>query len=349
MVTLKKIKELYNFDPKYTSTQLLQRLPKGLGEKIQDSRLYKAVRRLTDKAYPTEESTYEKKWFDFYLPLKRRGYVILVPLGIVLYDERFFLAFPHSNIEVFSGKEKNDFYLGLIQQTVEFSRILKKDPCIVEKTIPNDVKTGRVRGKYVLETLLPIKEKNELLKLYGNHVKSGKRSCGVSLNDYLKTAAICYKAVFGTKANGLTAEQMYTKWADGRDCGMLGIKNKKSKKVFRQWLDNESLCGGHPFEILFSWHEHGIHLFPPDLNRPYFTLRVTNYMYASVFLEMIKKLIKSKVPFNAEKLDNVLDYLSGESYFIVNAYAKHCFFYSYQDRKLLRHIEWDKPEIVRWK
>ena len=304
---------------------------------------------LTDKAYPTEEDAHEKKWFDFYLPLKRRGHFILVPLGIVLYDKRFFLAFPHSDIEVIGGREKNEFYSGLIQQISVFSRILKKDPGIVAKAVPFDIRTGRVLGKYVLQDLLPIEKKEEMLKLYGDHAKKGKKSHGVSLNDYLNTVATCYKAASGNKTNKLTAEKMYRKWADGRDCGMLKIKNKKSKEDFNHWLNTEARCGGHPFEIVFSWHGHGIHLFPPDLNSPYFTLRATNYMYAPAFLEMTKALIRKGVPFVSHQLKDVLDYLSGESFFTVNAYAEHFIFYSHEDRKLLKHIEWDKLNMLKWK
>ncbi|GFP35728.1 hypothetical protein HKBW3S43_01517, partial [Candidatus Hakubella thermalkaliphila] len=296
---------------------------------------------LTEKAYPTEESDYEKRWHDFYLPLKRKGYFILVPLAIILYDKRFFLGFPHSQVEVCKGKEKNEFYLGLIEQTLKFSRVLKKDPGIVTKAIPYDIRTGRVLGKYVLEDLLSIEKKKEILKLYRGHVKKGKRSRGVSLNDYLNTAVLCYKASFGSKTNGLTAEQMYRKWADGRDCGMLEIRNKKSKEDFSNWLDKESHCGGHPFEIVFSWHGHGIHLFPPYPKKPYFTLGVTDYMFAMPFLEMVEVLIRNRLPFKAQELESVLDYLSGESYFTVNIYDRHCIFYAPEDRKLLRHIEWD--------
>ncbi len=348
MIKVEEIKGLYNFEPKYNFSQLEQNLPQGFEEKIQDGRLYKAVKRLTDKVYPSEENNYEKKWFDFYLPLKRRGYFILVPVSIILYDKRFFLAFPHSQFEVCKGREKNEFYLGLTEQILEFSRILKKDPGIVAKAIPFDIRTGRVLGKYVLEDLLPIKEKDAILKLYADHVKRGKKSHSVSIGDYLNTAALCYRAAFGSKTNGLTAEQMYRKWADGRDCGMLKIKNRKSKEAFSRWLDYESHCGGHPFEIVFSWHGHGIHLFPPDLNSPYFTLRVTNYMYALAFLEMVKALIENRIPFKALKLESVLDYLSGESYFTVNVYAEHWIFYSHEDRKLLKHIEWDALNMLKW-
>jgi hypothetical protein len=136
---------------------------------------------------------------------------------------------------------------------------------------------------------------------------------------------------------------------DGRLYKAVSIKNKKSKKDFSHWLDTEAHCGGHPFEIVFSWFGHGIHLFPPDLNNPYFTLRVTNYMYALAFLEMVKEFIKNRIPFKAHKLEGVLDYLSGESCFTVNAYDEHYIFYSYEDRKLLRHIEWDEPNILIWK
>ena len=57
MIKVEEIKEVYNFEPKYTFSQLEQNLPKGFEAKIQDGSLYKAVRRLTDKVYPTEENS----------------------------------------------------------------------------------------------------------------------------------------------------------------------------------------------------------------------------------------------------------------------------------------------------
>lgn len=118
---------------------------------------------------------------------------------------------------------------------------------------------------------------------------------------------------------------------------------------FSYWLNNKSHCGGHPFEIVFSWHGHGIHLFPPYQNKPYFTLTVTDYNYAMLFLEMVKTLIRNRIPFKAHELEIVLSYLSGESYFTVNAYAEHYVFYDPGDRKLLKHIEWDEPNLLKWK
>ncbi|HKZ56433.1 MAG TPA: hypothetical protein VJ024_01905 [Thermodesulfovibrionales bacterium] len=355
MVRLEEIKELYNFEPKYNFSQLQQNLPLRFGSQIRihDSRCHKAVGELTGKAYPTEESAYEKRWSDFYLPLKRKGYFILIPLTVILYDHNFFLCVLHSVIEVCKGKEKDEdedeFYSELITQTVKFCQILRKAPGIVLKAIPYDIRTGRVLGKYILEDLFPCDKKEEILELYRNYIKKGDKSHGVSLNCYLDTAAICYRATFGGKTDGIFPEQMYRKWADGRDCGMLEIDNKKSKKAFGLWLDNKSRCGGHPFEIVFSWHEHGIHLYPPYPDRPYFSLSVTDYMYAIHFLEMVKALIKNKIPFEANDIGDVLNYLSGESYFTVNDYDKHYIFYDSGDKKLLKHIEWDEPRMLKWK
>lgn len=350
MVKLAEIRKLHGFEPIYSYSQLqYDILESHVSKKILDSRFYKTIKKLAEKAHPTEESEYEKRWINFYLPLKRRGYLILVPLGIVLYDQEYFLSLHKSQIDVCKGRENNDFYLGLIEQISEFTKIIKKDPDIVQKSIPNDIRTGRILGKYVMEDLLSPEKKEEILKRYREHIKKVKGLTFISLNDYLNTAAICYRAAFGSMADGMTEEEMYRKWADGRDCGMLEIKDRKSTKEFNNWMVTKSHFGGHPYEIKFSWHGHGIHLIPPDHDRPYYTLRVTDYSYAKSFIEMVKALIRSKKPFKAHDLERVLDYLSGESYFTVNTYDKHFLFYSSEDRKLLKHIEWDEPKVVRWK
>lgn len=352
MLKLREIKERHNFEPTYSFSDIQQNLPwRFVSEiSIHNSRLYEVVGKLTEKAYPTEESDYEKRWSDFYLPLKRKGYFILIPLTIILYEKKFFLSVLHSVIEVCKGKEKDAFYPGLIKQILKFSRILKKAPDIVKQAMPYDIRTGRVLGKYALKDLFPSNKKKEILELYRNHIKRGKKLHGVSLNNYLNTATICYKAAFGSKTDSLSAEQMYRKWADGRDCGMLEIEDKKSKKAFNHWLDNKSHCGGHPFEIVFSWLDHGIHLFPPHRDKPYFSLSVTNNdVYALHFLEMVKALMQNGIPFKAHEIESVLDYLTGETYFTVNAYGKHYIFYTSGDRGLLKHIEWDEPGMVEWK
>lgn len=160
MIKLAEIKVLHNFEPKYNFLQFQEDLPQRVGSQIvRDGKLYEAVKALTEKAYPSEESKYEKRWCDFYVPLKRRDYFILFPLTIILYNKRFFLSFSQSQIEVCNGKERNEFYLDLIQQTMEFSGILKNDPSIIAQWLPYDIRTGRVPGQYVLEKLLPAENK----------------------------------------------------------------------------------------------------------------------------------------------------------------------------------------------
>lgn len=352
MIKLTQIKELYDFEPRYSFSQMeFLFLPGNQSEKIEDDNLYKAVQKLTGMAYPTEAQGLEEKWIDFYFPLKRRGYLILIPLRIDLYYQNYFLYFRNSQIEVCEGKssERNDIYLGLIEQTQEFSRIIRSNPGIVQESVPYDIRTGNILGKYIMREILSSEEKEEISETYSGYIMTLKKLRGVTFQEYLDTAAICYRAAFGHLTDGMTSEEMYRKWADKRDCGMLDIKDKNSKKEFSNWLVTKSNCGGHPFEIIFSWHGHGIHLMPPDSDRPYFSIRVTDYTYAKSFIMMVKALIENKIPFYAYLLNKVLDYMSGESYFRVNAYDKHFILYGSDLKKILKHIEWDDLDIVRWK
>ena len=176
----------------------------------------------------------------------------------------------------------------------------------------------------------------------------------ISLVDYLKVCAICYRAAYGKKTKNLSPAEMYKKWADGRDCGMLDIKDKNSEGAFMDWLRNKSHCGGHPFEIIFSSFGHGIHLYPPDSYSPHYFLGVTNYSYAEAFIHMAKSLIKERVPFNAKDLEEVLNYLAGEIYFSVNSSGNifHTFYYEpskEHKEKYFRHVQWDKIEAPKWR
>ena len=114
-----------------------------------------------------------------------------------------------------------------------------------------------------MEEIMSQKEKKRILFQYNRHVtKQRGLEKGCSLNEYLNTAAICYRAAYPSKTKEKTLLDMYNRFADGRHGGMLDIKNKNSKKGFMQWYNGCRWIGAHPFEIVFSWHEHGIHLYP---------------------------------------------------------------------------------------
>jgi hypothetical protein len=199
---------------------------------------------------------------------------------------------------------------------------------------------------------MPEEEADRILKSYEEHIKKNLKVEKISLNDYLNVAAICYKTAFGKKIRGLSPLEMYQKFADGRHGGMLDIKDKNSKEEFSNWLKSRIWIGSHPFEIVFSWHNYGIDLFPPSKDIPYFIIRLGNYDYADVFLRMVEALIKNNVPLEASDLDKIIKYVKGETYFRVNEHDEHFFFYSHsrEERKeYFKHIIWDELKIPKWR
>jgi len=333
-------------------------LENGLGEKaIQNTQLYDLVRKLSRMAFPTYEDKYDKRWECFYVSVMRSRHLITVPFSILEYQKDFFVWFQQlGNLCVKHGGERAENEHGQIfRETMRFIPLIKAtDGKIFEKTIPYDIRTGKVKGCYVMKRVMPRKEKKKIFEDYDEHMKEQEEMFDISLNDYLNVAAVCYRAAFKGKAGGLSPLEMYKKWADGRDGGMLSVKKGSSCKEFMKWKENGRWAGSHPFEIVFSWHEHGIHLYPPYKEEPHYSLGVTNYAYAESFVEMVKALIKNRVPFKARDLENVLNYLSGETYFEVNSsndiFRSFTYAPSRENKKLyFGHIEWDEIKIPRWR
>ncbi len=325
-----------------------------LGEKeIKNTGAYSLVKKLTSKAIPTYKDKFDKKWLYFYLPIKRSGYLITIPFAIVEYKKEFFIGFSQlGNLHIKKGKRKIEKeYKTIFKETLRFTPLIKKTKNeILKKTIPYDLRTGKIKGKYLMKKLMPKKEKEKILVCYEEYLKKQIKACPISLDEYLEVAALCYQAAYRKKTKNLSPLKMYKRWADGRHAGMLDIKNKGSKEEFTHWQKHH-LPIGHPFEIVFSGHSHGIHLYPPYEENAYFSLRVTNYAYARDFIRMVKALIKNKIPFQARALKEVIEYLSGETYFNVNDYDEHFFHYipskEYKDL-YFRYIEWDKIEVPKW-
>ena len=239
-------------------------------------------------------------------------------------------------------------YFEVVEEMMRFSHALIKNPSLLKKCLPPEVRTGRILGRYVLERVLEKNKKEKLLREYQEFRKNLKPIYPVSLEEYLDTCAVCYRAAFGDRARGMTPEQMYRRWADGRDCGMLKIEDWSSRKAFAEWLKSRAHCGGHPFEIVFSWHRHGIHLYPPTEQKPWFRIMVTNYAYAWDYLRMVIALMRNRISFEAVNFEEVLKFLAGETYFRVNEYAEHFVFYD-TVKAVRKFIEWDEIEMPRWK
>jgi len=340
--------------PKISFPEIEYYLDKFHERLAENSRIYKIVKKLTDKAFPSHQDKFDKRWEYFYLPIRRSGRIIALPFSVMEYKKEFFVSFHlFGGMHIKrGGAEAEQICKSIFSEATKFAPVFKKNEKLLEKLVPYDFRTGKIRGKYLMENVLSKKQKENILNIYEKHPAKNMSVKEISLNDYLKTAAICYKAAFSAKAKKLSPFEMYKKWADGRDNEMLSIKDGNSKKEFMEWLNTKAHAGGHPFEIVFSWRRHGIHLYPPSSSSPFYRLHVTNYAYASAFVKMAIELIKEKIPFEANELKEVLDYLAGETYFTVNDYSEHNFSYypsAEHKKKYFPHIVWDSAKTIKWK
>ncbi len=351
-----------SFAPKirYVEVQGLFRLSYELN--INNDSFYAKLQELIGKAYSSYKDKTDTKWEYFYLPMKRKGRLICIPFSVVLYESVYYVSFHGFSgfgwIAVNKGNDKFYYedYLLFIDEAIRFIPLLKETSNkIIERTFPLDLRRGKVKGKYIREKndLMSIKERKEIEEAYKNHLEKKLTINEVSLNEYLNTAAICYQAVFKEeKTKVLTPLEMYKKWADKRDGGMLDIDDPDSKKEYMKWLNSGKWSGQHPFEIVYSFIQLGIHLYPPRLDKPFFGISVSFIHLTDPFVDMVVNLIKHNVPFEAYHLDEALDYLTGESYIDVNITGLDSFHYypSRENRKkYFPHIHWDKNETVEFK
>ena len=329
----------------------------GSTAQFKNTELYHLIKNLVSHVMPSQKDRFDLRWFCFYLPVKRSGRDICIPMSVIKYKNVFSIfLFEAGYFEVRQGKEViSPFYKKVVKEAMRFLSLIKQtNGKIVRKLVPYDYRVGKIKGRYIMEEIMSQKEKKRILFQYNRHVtKQRGLEKGCSLNEYLNTAAICYRAAYPSKTKEKTLLDMYNRFADGRHGGMLDIKNKNSKKGFMQWYNGSRWIGAHPFEIVFSWHEHGIHLYPPSKHNEWrYGLRVTNYAYAKDFIKMVKALFKHNIPFTASELKQVLDYLTGETYFSVNKYDKLTFNYipskEYKE-KYFKYIEWEDLEIPRFK
>lgn len=345
---------LRNYRPAVNSNELEYHLHEFDEVLVENDKVFEIIEELVSLAHPTYEDEFDKRWEYFYIPINRNKKIISAPVWIMEYENEFFVTIQSfGRIKIKKGdKETEKFYYDCFSEILMFVPILKKEEEILQKIIPYDIRTGKIKGRYILEELLSQDRKKAILDSYEKYIEKKMEINEISLDEYMNVAALCYHAAYQKEAEKLSRLEMYKRWADGRDGGMLSIKDWKSKKEFTEWHQSGEHTGSHPFEIVFSWHEHGIHLYPPDDSSPYYALRVTNYAYAWDFLKMVEQMIKTQIPFNAGKLKIVLDFLAGDTYFTVNKREEHHFMYipsREYTQKYFPHIEWDDIKVVKWK
>lgn len=197
-------------------------------------------------------------------------------------------------------------------------------------------------------------EREEIETAYKNHLEKKLTVSEISLQDYLNTASICYRAAYKKEIGiEMTPLDMHKRRADMRHGGMLHIENPESKKEYMEWLNSETWDGAHPFEIVYSSDRHGIILYPPDGRYSCYRLDVFDPFYKMDFVRMAAALVEHEIPFEAYGLEKALDYVSGEGYVDVNSlmYADSFQYISSREyrKKYFPYIEWEKIEVVKWK
>ncbi|MBI4062835.1 MAG: hypothetical protein HY401_00860 [Elusimicrobia bacterium] len=345
------------FNPKISLIEAQYLFPNDrLGErKLDNNALYDLIGKIVDQVHPSREDKYEKRWEAFYLPLKKGSRLIAVPFSITEYEKEFYAFFSQLGaLHIKKGHKKIEkVYRDLFEDALKFLSLIKKtDGQIIKWTVPYSFRTGRILGQYVLIKTLPVQEKERLMNAHERHLREQGKGQGCSLNDYLDTTALCYRAAFNKSAAGLRPLTMYKKWADTRNGGMLAIKNRTGKKEFYRWYKSKQWSGAHPFEIVFSLLDHGIHLYPPTAENSWkYSLAVTDRALVGVFIKMAETLIKSNIPFIAENFQEILDYLAGETYFDVNENGEDAMTYTHSPKeksRYFRHIVWDPLKIPRF-
>jgi hypothetical protein len=352
-----------SFAPKISHTYVRNYFRIDFETEINNDSFYSKMEELTSKAYPSSlpcKKQSDTRWEYFYLPMKRKGRLICTPIWVLLYQSLYYVWFyginsSSGNLVVDKGNDElfGDYNL-FIDEAIRFIPLMKEtDNKIVERTYPYDYRVGKIRKKYFYnkEKLMPESERNEIETAYKKHLEKKLTLGEISLNDYLNTAAICYRGAFKEKSGSMTPREMYHGWADNRHFGMLDI-DPDNKKEFTKWLITCGSRGSHPFEIVYSPVNSGIHLYPPEEEYPFYRLSVANKYFTEIFIRMAVTLVEHKVPFETFCMTDSLDYLTGESFVDVNGSGIDTFYYSpsrENREKYFPHIQWKEIKVLKWK
>jgi hypothetical protein len=154
----KIIKKNGIFRPRIKYYELEYYFPSWRDVKLKNKRIYKIVKELTSLAFPDSFDEFDKRWFSFYLLLKRNGRLIAFPISVMEYKRRFFVHFKDfGNVEISKGNEKcEDFWLNVFEDILKFAKLMREKSNeelkeILERIVPYDIRTGNILGKYIMK------------------------------------------------------------------------------------------------------------------------------------------------------------------------------------------------------
>jgi hypothetical protein len=316
------------------------------------------MKRLTETAFPTIRNGIDTRWFNFYVPLKFQREQSLIAMGIVEYKSEYFLHFESSewlrSIVIKKGdKHASTVLTRVIELASEFAPRMQNRKSI-ETMVPYFFRTGKIKGKYVLDrsSLVSKEYADRIFAKYESHLaKTKPLEHRISLNDYLKVVRVGKSSVL-KETTMMSSRDVYVKHADFRHGGMLDIEDPDSVEEFNEWLKSNEWLGSHPFEIVASYSNYGIYLYPPGFHTTYtsynshYELSVGNETFHDDYLKMLEALMRRGIPVLAPQLREVLKYEQGESYLKVNTQDIDSVFYEEIDRQCLKYVRWDTLKIV---
>lgn len=342
---------------------------------ISSSELFELAKRLSEIVYPSV--TYgnnDIRWLNLYLPvtpdipLEPAKDVALIPFSLVFQKfigggERYIISLPlvlisqnsidknkyyilrkNVTITLRKGEERTDeIYKLMLEETANFLNRMKNSDIKLENYVPYLFRKGKVKRKYVVQPQISEDEARQILELYEKRNKG--EIYPISLEDYLKVAGICLRAIFPGDAH-LSYRELYEKYSDFRRAGILEI-DPKDKNAFKNWYESEEWEGSHPFEIVAGFKTIGIVLYPPTKEKKRFVIYVGSEIYYLHYLKAIEALVKEKIPFDASQIEEIIDYLAGETYISVN--EKDGIECCKGDEEFLKYVEWDELKLPKIK
>jgi len=199
--------------------------------------------------------------------MKRKGRMICTPFSLNLHrGKAYTISLSGFTSGGYHGIEKGndpvpDYYFHFLDEAIRFIPLLKEyGNQLIERTLPFDWRTGIIKRKYTCSEheLMPTQEADRIKAAYQTHLEKKLSVSEISLNDYLNTAAICYRAAFEKDiqrlGKELTPRDLIKRWADNRHGGMWFIEDPDSKKEYMDWFLSDKWDGAHPFEIVYSSH-----------------------------------------------------------------------------------------------
>ncbi len=165
------------------------------------------------------------------------------------------------------------------------------------------------RSGFTNEDILRFKE----IAVSADRSNRGNRLKRMHAGDFFTYCRVCYEAndYFAQKKKPESAREMYLAMADGRDCGLRNI-DLESDEDFLRWYQQESHCGGHPWEICRGGNSTHISLYVVrEQDEWMLVLAGSSRARAVETIKMALALHKHNVPFSLRDASALYDMLTG--------------------------------------